>query len=129
MLQRLIYPGGGTTGIDFGKNLISAYRYNEAGTGYVKLGAYDKGYFSHDGSGIFTCKKNCSVRVVGITGAVIGNSYASFNIKRDGDVIGSTQNGGGWRVIDLNLSAGMTLSMSAYAERSSGSAVLNVYLK
>lgn len=122
---------GGTTGIDLGKNLLSAYIYNinNPNSVIVDRGAYDKNYFSYDGSGVFTCKKQCSVRIVGIAGAVLSGNYANFKIMLNGNEIARVDDNGGWRVIDKDLNEGDTLYMRAYAYKTINSASFNVYLK
>lgn len=121
--------GGSNVGLDLGKNLISAYRYGQSGWGNAQLGAYDKEYFSYNGSGIFVCKKKCSIKIIAIACAVIGNSETSFDLYHNGESIASVRTSGGTRTCDMIINAGSTLRLNAYAERASGSAVLNVYLK
>lgn len=127
--QLLISGGGSNVGIDLGKSLISAYRYNRSGSDNVKLGAYDKEYFSYDGSGTFICKKECNIKIIAFACAVIGNSETSFNLYYNGNSIANVSISGGCRTADIAISVGSTLRLYAYAERVSGSAVLNVYLK
>lgn len=109
--------------------MISVYRYNQSGWGNAQLGSYDKRYFSHNGSGVFTCKKQCNIKIIAIACAVIGNSETSFNLYYNGNAISSVSKSGGTRVHDITINVGSTLSLNAWAERVSGSAVLNVYLK
>lgn len=121
--------GNSNTGINYGKNIISAYRYNQpGGSGNVNLGAYDEEYFTFDGSGTFTCKKPCNVKIFAVAGAVPGNSNASFTIYKNDSSIASSGSAGGWRLIESNMTVDSTLRMKAYSERESASAVLNVYL-
>ena len=128
-LLLLIQGGDSNVGLDLGKNLISVYRYNQSGWGNAQLGSYNKQYFSHNGSGVFTCKKECSIKIIAIACAVIGYSETSFNLYYNGNTISSVSKGGGTRVHDITINVGSTLSLNAWAERVNGSAVLNVYLK
>ena len=108
--------------------MISAYRYGQSGSDNVQLGAYDKEYFSYNGSGLFVCKKECRVKIIAIACAVIGNSETSIQLYYNGNSIQSVSVSGGTRTSDITISVGSTLRLYAYAERASGSAVLNVYL-
>ena len=118
------------TGINFGKSIISSYRYNELGTGDTKFGAYDGEYFSFNGKGTYTCKKPCNVAIFVVAGAVIGDSEVAADLYKNSDKIAIFGNGGGCKLlVNVQLTIGTELTFRSYVQRTSGSSVLNVYLQ
>ena len=127
-----VFNGAGSdtnTGINFGKSIISSYRYNQLGTGDTKFGAYDTEYFSFNGNGTYTCKKTCNVVIFVVAGAVIGNSEVAADLYKNSDKIAIFGANGGCKLLNTQLTVGTELTFRSYVQRTSGSSVLNVYLQ
>lgn len=128
-----VFNGAGSdtnTGINFGKSIISSYRYNQLGTGDTKFGAYDAEYFSFKENGTFICKKPCNVAIFVVAGAVIGSSKVAADLYKDSNKIAIFGDNGGCKLlVNVQLTVGTELTFRSYVQQTSGSSVLNVYLQ
>ena len=78
---------------------------------------------------IFTEPLKSDASIIFYYGSGSGSTNANFKLYYNGSSIANTGTGGGWKIIDKDISVGSTLRLAVYGERESASGVLNVYLK